>query len=211
MRNWCIPIVLSVALSAHAAPPQRVEIVYEVTRNGTPFAEVTERLEHDRKQYRLEETWKGKGVLALRGEAKRMSRGAIAADGLRPAEFEDRRPGREPKSVGFTEAAPALERQDRLSLVWNFVFVPPRAETVVRVADHNGVSIQTFKPAGRERLSVPAGEFNALKIVRKKDEPGSRTTELWLAADRSYLPVKISITEKDGTRLEQVAVRITAQ
>ncbi|MGH8675128.1 MAG: hypothetical protein ACREVG_12550, partial [Burkholderiales bacterium] len=118
MRNWLIPIFLSIGFGANAAPPQRVEIVYEVTRGGTLIAEVTERLEHDRRQYRLEESWKGKGVLALRGEAKRVSRGAVAADGLRPAEFEDRRPGRDPKRVAFdpAEGVPALQRQDRLSL-----------------------------------------------------------------------------------------------
>ena len=137
MRNFLIPIALSLAAGAHAAPPQRVEIMYEVTRNGMPVAEVTERLEHDKRQYRLEESWRGKGVLALRGDAKRLSRGAVASDGLRPVEFEDRRPGREPKRVEFdpAENVPALQRQDRLSVIWNFAFAPPKAETVVTVAD----------------------------------------------------------------------------
>ncbi len=70
MRNWFFPLALSLGLGAHAAPPQRVEIQYEVTHNGTAVADVTERLEHDRRQYRLEETWKGRGVLAPGRESR---------------------------------------------------------------------------------------------------------------------------------------------
>lgn len=213
MRNWFIPLALSLGLGAHAAPPQRVEIQYEVTHNGTPVADVTERLEHDRRQYRLEESWKGRGVLALRGDAKRTSRGALASDGLRPAEFEDRRSGREPKRVTFEtpESTPALQRQDRLSLRWTFAFMPPSAEVTVRVADDKGETTHVYQPAGRERVRVAAGEFDALKLVRKYDQPGKRTTEIWLATEKSYLPVKIAVTDRDGTRFEQAAVRISTQ
>jgi len=209
MRNFYIPILFSIATAAQPAPPQRVEIVYELARNGTSVAEVIERLEHDQRQYRVEQSWKGKGVFALRGDARRMSRGSIAKDGLRPAEFEDRRPGRDPVRAEFDAqaAGPALERQDRLSFIWNFVFFPPSGEVTVKVADGRGVSTHVYRAAGKERVRVPAGEFHALKLVRK----GERLTELWLATDRSNLPVKILVTEKDGTRLEQSAVRIAAQ
>jgi hypothetical protein len=213
MRNWFIPLALSLSLGAHAAPPQRVEIQYEVTHNGTAVADVTERLEHDGRQYRLEESWKGRGVLALRGDAKRTSRGALASDGLRPAEFEDRRSGREPKRAAFdsSQSVPALQRQDRLSLRWTFVFVPPSAEVTVQVADDKGVTTHVYQPAGRERVRVAAGEFDALKLVRKYDQPGKRSTEIWLATDKSNLPVKIAVTDRDGTRFEQAAVRISTQ
>jgi hypothetical protein len=223
MRNWFIPIaskgaapgcvaVLALALSAQAAPPQRVEIAYEVARNGTAVAEVTGRLEHDGRRYRLEESWKGKGMYALRGDARRASRGAVAADGLHPAEFEDHRPGRDPRRVAFDPgtAASALRQQDRLSFIWNFAFAPPRAESVVNVADGRRVTTYVYRTAGRERIRVPAGEFDALKLVKKKEHPEDRGAELWLAADRSYLPVRILVTERDGTRLDQVAVRIRA-
>lgn len=213
MRNWFLPIALSAVLSAHAAPPRRAEIAYEVMRNGSTVAEVTWRLEHDGRQYRLEESWKGKGAYALRGEAKRWSRGVIADDGLHPAEFEDRRPGRDSRRVTFDPAGAgqALQQQDRLSFIWNFAFVPPRAEAAVRIADGKSIAAHVYVPAGRERVRVPAGEFDALKLVRKKERSDDRSAEIWLATDRSYLPVRMLVTEKDGTRLDQVAVRIAAQ
>lgn len=212
MRSWFIPIALSFSALAVAAPPQRVEIAYEVARNGSAIAEVVERLEHNGSSYRLQETWKGKGLYALRGEAQRSSRGAIAADGLRPLEFEDRRTGREPRRVTFDARSPAptLERQDRLSMVWTFAFAPPRGAVRVKVADGKGDSTRTYQPAGRERVRVPAGEFDALRLVKNRESAQDRASEIWLAADRHYLPVRIVITEKDGTRIEQVAVRIAA-
>src|SRR5436190_15635378 len=127
MRNWFIPILLSVAGGAAAAPPQRVEVGYELARNGSVVAEVSDRLEHDGKSYKLSETWKGKGMYSLRGEARRSSAGAIAADGLRPQKFEAKRSGRDAKQHEFDTkvATPTLQRQDRISFIWNFAFAPP--------------------------------------------------------------------------------------
>ena len=213
MRNFLFPILLSAATAAAAAPPQRVEIGYEVARNGSVVAEVTERLEHDGKTYRLSETWRGKGLYALRGEATRTSRGAVAADGLRPRQFEDRRTGRDTLRAEFDPAArtATLKQQDRLSFIWTFAFAPPRVAATVSVADGKHVTIYVYEPAGNERLKTPAGEFDALKLVKRRDRAQDRATEIWLAADRNYIPVKVLIVDKDGTRIEQQAVRIAVQ
>lgn len=219
MRNIFYPIFISfvslatTVATATAAPPQRVEIGYEVARNGSVVADVTERLEHDGRSYRLTETWKGKGVYALRGEAVRSSRGAIAADGLRPQAFEDRRPGRDSRHAEFDPAAktPTLLRQDRLSFLWTFAFSVPTGLVTVSVADGKGVTTYAYQPAGRERVKTPAGEFDALKLVKRRDNPQDRATEIWLAADRGHVPVKVLYVDKDGTRIEQLAVRIAVQ
>jgi hypothetical protein len=210
MRNWFYLLALSIALDAQAAPPQRVEIVYEVSHNGTVVAEVTDRLEHDGRSYSLQETWKGRGLFALRGEAQRFSRGAVARDGLRPAEYRDVRGGRERRRASFDPASPAatLEQQDRLSFVWSFAFAPPAAPVSVNVSDGRGVVTYAYRPAGRERIATAAGEFEALKLVRQKDGPGSRSDEIWLALDRQYLPLRVQVTDKDGTRIDKIAVRI---
>ena len=70
------------------------------------------------------------------------------------------------------------------------------------------MSHHTYKPAGRERLATPAGEFDAIKVMRANEGSGD-VAEIWLAADRSYLPVRIVVLEKDGTRFEHVATRIS--
>ena len=213
MRNLCLTIVLSLATAALAAPPKQVEIAYEVARNGTPLAEVSQRLEHDGRSYRLTETWKGKGVFAMRGQTARSSQGAVAADGLRPQKFEDKRPGRDTQHAEFDPAAKTLtlQQQDQLSFMWTLAFAPPRDLVTASVADGKSVTSYTYKVAGRERVKTPAGEFDALKLVKHKENPDDKATEIWLAAKRNYLPVRILIVDKDGSKIDQVAVRITVK
>jgi hypothetical protein len=212
MRNIFLLIALSAAGAAQAAPPQKAEIVYELGRNGMALAEVTHQLEHDGKAYRLTENVRGRGVLALRGDITRTSEGAVAADGLRPRHFEDRRSGRDTRRADFDPAArtPTLKQQDQLSVVWTFAFAPPAKAVGVSVADGKRVSEYAYEPAGRERVKTPAGEFDALKFVKKRARPEDKATEVWIAADRQ-IPVRILIVDKDGTRLDQVAAKISAQ
>jgi hypothetical protein len=214
MRNLYLTIALSLAsAAAAAAPPHNVEIAYEIARNGSVFAEVSQRLEHDGRSYRLAETWSGKGIYALRGEAVRSSQGAIVSDGLRPQKFEDQRPGRETRHAEFDPSAktPTLLRQDQLSFMWTLAFSPPRDMVTAGVADGKRVTSYTYKVAGRERVKTPAGEFDALKLVKRKDNPSDKATEVWLAVDRQYMPVRILVVDKDGTRLDQVAVKISVK
>ena len=213
MRNLCLTIALSFASVAAAAPPMRVEIGYEIARDGSVLAEVKQRLEHDGRSFLITETWKGKGMLALRGDATRSSQGMVAADGLRPRKFEDKRPGRDSQKVEFDPAArtATLLRQDQLSFFWTLAFAPPRDVVTASVADGKRVTSYTYQVAGRERVKTPAGEFDALKLVKRKDNPQDKATEVWLAVDRQYIPVRILVIEKDGTRLDQVAVKISPQ
>jgi hypothetical protein len=211
MRNICLTIALSFSAAALAAPPKQVEISYEIARNGLVLAEVVQRLVHDGHSYTLNETWKGRGAFSLRGEANRSSQGVVAADGLRPLKFEDKRTGRDAQHVDFDPAAKTgtLLRQDRLSFIWTFAFAPPGGPVTVSVADGKGTTSYTYQPAGRERVKTPAGEFNALKLVKRKNNPEDRDTEIWLAIERSYLPVRLLVVDKDGTRLDTLASKIT--
>jgi hypothetical protein len=212
MRNIYLTIALSFASAALATPPQRVEIGYEVARNGLVLAEVSQRLEHDGRSYKLTETWRGKGALSLRGEAVRSSEGSIAADGLRPVKFEDKRTGRDMQHAEFNAAAKTATplRQDRLSFIWTFAFSPPKGPVTVKVTDSKGSTEYTYEPAGRERVKTPAGEFDALKLVKRKHNPGDKGTEIWLAVERNYLPVRLLVIDKDGTRLDTLAAKIGA-
>jgi hypothetical protein len=210
MRNIFLLIALS-ASAALAAPPQRVEIVYELARNGMTLAEVTHQLEHDGRSYKLTEHWRGKGLLALKGDATRTSEGTIAADGLRPRKFEDKRTGRDTRQAQFDPKGATLEQQDQLSLLWSFAFAPPDRLVAVSVADGKRVSHYSYQPAGRERVKTPAGEFDALKFVKKRERPEDKATEIWLAADRQNLPVRILVVDKDGTQIDQLAARIAVK
>lgn len=225
MHRWSLAIALSFCAAVQAAPPARVEIAYDVLYNDGVIAGVTHLLEHDGRAYRLSERTKGRGLLALLGEARRSSRGTIAVEGLRPLEYEDVRTGREPASVRFAWDAksvtlqfrqgPQLQplpahAQDRLSFLFNFAFHPPGNRPVeFNLVDGKGIANYLFDVAERERIKVPAGEFDALRLVQRKRHAGDSSNELWLDPSRSYLPLRVLVVQKDGTRIDQVATRVT--
>ena len=227
MSNSCWPLIsafaaLSSALAGAAwcAPPGRVDLAYETSRNGIVLAEVSYQLEHDGRTYSIAETSKGRGVLALRGTTRRTSRGMISPEGLKPVEFMDERTGRNTARVKFDWQAKTVWQQykgdpriealpprahDRLAWVFDFAFAPPRREAVFDLFDGRGQSHHVYASTGRERIKTPLGELDALTFIRGNEE---ERTQVWLAAKFDLLPVKILVLEKDGTRYEQVATKI---
>jgi hypothetical protein len=224
LRNLLF-LLISLAGAAHAAPPARVEIAWELTRNGMPVADIFQVLEHTDTRYQLNETWKGRGLFALRGHVKRASRGIVTAEGLRPLEYSDERTGRETEHANFDWTAKTVTYQykgpattiplppsphDRLAFMFQFAFKHPGSEQVVLdVIDGRGISDQVYRMEAPDRMTITAGEFNIVKLVRRKE--ADERAEIWLAADRDYIPVRILIVAKDGTRYDQVATRITAR
>jgi Protein of unknown function (DUF3108) len=228
MRNWFIPIGISAwfCACAHAAPPAHVEIDYDVLRNGSSMAEVVDRFEHDGRTYRVVEEWHGKGLFALLGGITRTSSGTIGSGALRPLEFSDVRTGRDPvravfdwkvrnlklEANGKTRTEPMPEHaQDKLSMLYSFAFDPPGAAPVtINATDGKGVSHYVFEATGLQEIDTPAGRLDALRLVKRKDDPDDHGTEIWLARRYGYLPVRVLVTDKDGTRIDQVATRIAA-
>ena len=226
MRRLLPAIALSLAAAAQAAPPARVEITYEVRQDDSAMAQVVHLLEHDGRTYRLSERWEGFGLYALLGEVRRSSQGRVTPGGLRPLAYEDLRPRREPATARFSWKENTLTQQfrdgprtlplpphaqDRLSFLFAPAFRAPGARPLAfNVADGKGVAHYVFDVAGRERLTVPAGEFDALRLAKREEGRDQRSTQLWLDAARSYLPLRVLAVQKDGTRIDQVAVRIVA-
>ena len=222
MSNW-LWLLISCAGLAAAQPPARLEVVYVATRDGSTMAEITERLEYANGNYHLTETWKGKGIYALLGSARRVSQGTIEKNVLRPREFFDERSGRDTARAWFDWNAQTLtmqykgnkgveplppNAQDRLSFLFALSLLPGNGESVsYSIADGKGLSRHTYKVVGREKLRIAAGEFDTVKVARQGED--RETAELWLAAERGYVPVRLLIIEKNGTRYDQYAIRIS--
>jgi Protein of unknown function (DUF3108) len=231
MRSSYIAIATSLALLAaapvRAAPPRHAEITFQLMHNGSAVAQIVDRFEHDARTYTVDETWKGDGIFALLGKAERTSRGTIGPYGLRPTEFEDRRTGRATARATFDWKTMTLtlqyrgkpekrrlppDAQDKLSFAYAFAFKVPGSKPVtIRATDGKGLATYVFQAAGRVQLKTPAGEFEALKLVKRKDGPEDKGTEVWLAIDRGYLPIRVLVTDKDGTRLDQVVTHLETQ
>jgi len=204
MRNWSW-LLISLAAAAHAEPPRQVEIVFAMSRNGSPISEVVERLEYVQGNYKL-------------------SQGSLAEGSLRPREFFDERSGRDTARAWFDWNAKTLtmqyksskaseplppNAQDRLSFLFALSLVPGKADTVsYTMADGKGLSSHVYKVVGREHIRTPVGEFDTVKVARQGNDNREKA-ELWLAAERAYIPVRLLVVEKDGTRYEQPATRIS--
>jgi hypothetical protein len=211
------------AATVQAAPPERITLTYELKRNSL-VVDVSETLEHDGRTYVITSEGKGRGILALFGVLKRTSRGRITPQGLRPDEFRDERPGGWAVSAKFDWDARSVTQekngkletlkipataQDPLSLAYSFAFVPPKAkEYDVTRADGRGLTPFRFTVVGNEKLATPAGEMQTLHIAKVLDGPEDKATDIWFAAERDFLPVRVLVVEKDGTRSDQIVTRI---
>lgn len=185
-----------------------------------------ERLERSGNEYQLTETWKGRGLYALLGTARRVSRGSLTPTALRPREFFDERSGRDTARAWFDwktqqvtmqyqgerKTEPMFpDTQDRLSFLLALSLLPAKGtkSTSYHIVDGKGVSHHHYEVLGRERVKTPAGDFDTVRVARVSEGERKESADLWLAAELGYLPVKLVVVEKDGTRLEQTAVRVT--
>jgi hypothetical protein len=229
IANFTPPTLSGLALAvccavAHATPPEHVAIDYVMNRNGSALGDVVETLEHDGRTYSITSELRGRGILALAGVLKRTSRGRITPNGLRPEEFRDQRGFGWAVSAKFDWVTRSLTQerngksetlkmpvtaQDPLSLAYGFAFVPPKAkEYEVMRADGRGLTPFRFTVVGTEKLATPAGEMQALHVAKERDGPEDKSTDIWFAAEHDFLPVRILVVEKDGTRSDQVVTRI---
>jgi hypothetical protein len=211
------------ASAVQAAPPERIALTYELKRNSLVI-DVSETLEHDGRTYAITSEARGRGILALFGVLKRTSRGRITPQGLRPDEFRDERGSSWAVSAKFDWDARSVTQekngksetlkmpataQDPLSLAYSFAFVPPKGkEYDVTRADGRGLTPFRFTIVGNEKLATPAGEFQTLHIAKLRDGPDDKATDIWFAAERDFLPVRVLIVDADGTRADQIITRI---
>ena len=200
MRNLFLLLISCAGLARAEIPPQ-LELTFSLTRNGSVMAEVTEKLEYSGGKYQLTEIWKGKGLYALLGQARRVSQGTIAQDTLRPREFFDERSGRDTARAWFDWKAKTLtmqyqgnkaseplppNAQDRLSFLFALSLVPGKADTVTyTIADGKGLSRHIYKiqgasasrsPPANSTPSKPRARARTVRAPSCGSRPGATTS-----------------------------------
>ena len=220
IRRGLALLFLLAAAPAYAQLPPRLAITYDVLRNGSAVAEIVGSFQQADGNYQLVETWRGRGIYALLGRAKRTSVGRLISGGVQPREYTDERSGRDTAQASFdwnaktatfryrgkTRTEPMHPNpQDRLSFILALALAPAGSKTGdYHLVDGRGVSHHINEFAGRERVPTPVGEFDAVKVERGKDDD---RLEIWLATEFGGLPVR-SVGVDKGTRWDQVATRI---
>jgi hypothetical protein len=215
--------------------PERLVLVYSLTRGTLELGRIEETFERRDNRYTLTSEARATGVAALlaRGQGwRRESQGEVTADGLRPSLYSDQR-GANPvqrarldwpsRTIRFERAAAAgatepavsdpetlaVNTTDRLSFPYSLAqrATLPTGEFDVPMTDGRRVTLYRFTVIGRESLRTPAGSFEAIRISRVRGKDGGGT-DIWLALDRQLIPLRILVTENDGTTFDQVLVQV---
>ena len=209
---------------AHAAGPASIAASYAVTMNGLHVADIQESYRAEGGSYRLTSRSTPVGVLALvRKLAVRfVSTGAVTDEGLQPQRFEGRRAtGEIPEVVAdfdWQSQRLALTHegrqedfalrpgtQDRLSVMYQFMFLAPDASDTIEVDVMNGRRVEryTYTVTRDVAQDTPLGRLDTVHLVKRR-EPGDPQNEIWLSPEHAYLPVRMTIVERNGTRYEQL-------
>ena len=227
--QWIIFLCAAMFVATAQAAPKKIQLDYEVKRDGELFANVVENFSQDGSQYKIESVTKGIGVYALLGERKLSSSGSVTKDGLKPKHFELHPGDNQKKSLiaDFDWAnktlnmqvkgevrTQALEKgsQDLLSYAYQFMFMPAKA----RAGKMFNVTLTTGKKLDQYQYKVMARglklnaantQFKTLHIANMP-AAGDDKKQLWLAQDQHYLPVQYVLTDDKGANFEQTLTKI---
>jgi Protein of unknown function (DUF3108) len=218
------------------AAPNKVDVVYQATRNGQPFATVTESYQQANGRYRIESVTKGIGVYALLGERRLTSEGEVTSEGLKPGHFELHQGDNEKRALyadfdwtanvltmkikGKAVTAP-LEKgtQDLVSFAYQFMFAKPQGDALeLSVTTGKKLRIYRYTVTDRDAImQLPAGAFKTMHLIKAdKDDQSSEKQgasdgkELWLGAEAYSLPVRLLLVDENGTKTEQTITSLHA-
>ncbi len=99
--------------------------------------------------------------------------------------------------------------QDLLSFMYQFMHVVPLQHMQLPIVNGKKLRIYDYSFEGEELINSTLGEIKTLHILHSGIDSDEKT-ELWLAIDYQYLPVKIRKIEKNGDVVEMVATRINS-
>ena len=219
------PPVAIPSITARAAFPSRIEMLYSVHRGdrGIKLGNTTHTWRIGGKQYLLTSTTEASGLFSLFNSGRYVltSRGEITADGLQPISFWIQRgqSANRTESAEFDWEAKTLDygkgtdrhsaviakgAQDQLSVFYQLALTAPH-ENGLRFALTTGRKFNryTYQVTGEEILDTALGNIKAQRLTRVLDKTdSSESADIWLAIDYHYLPVRFRLGTRDGEVLD---------
>lgn len=163
------------------------------------------------------------------GSRRMSSSGQIVGEGLAPTRFADKYKSEvaahfEPDKgqVRFSANTPTVPwikgMQDRVSVFFQLAgmlagqpekFPVGSVISMVTVGprDADGWS---FVVESAEKISLPAGELDTLKLARQPRKEFDQKVEIWYAPSLGYLPVRSKITQANGDFVDQQLTSLTS-
>ncbi|MDD5331145.1 MAG: DUF3108 domain-containing protein [Sulfuricella sp.] len=207
------------------AMPQRVTIKFTVFKglHGLNVGRAEQSWQLDGERYTITSVAQATGLFSLFASGRHIqeSHGEIVRAGLKPSSFRAERGQGADKTdtarfdwnaMTLTLASGGDSRtlkleegtQDLLSMMYQLAFAPPQ-QSSVRMRITNGRKLDSYSYwVVEEALDTRMGRLNTLHLGKQRED-GDKDTEIWLAADYHYLPVKISQLDKDGDGLVLLA------
>lgn len=208
-------------------PPSYVETEFEVKRTG--FGSGKARYRFDlvgEGRYRLQSEIQAVGIASLAFSGKRLetSLGGVTEYGLQPDSYRYEISSKPEKFQGadfdwvnhkltlttakYHETLDLPDgTQDFLSFMYQFMFVPPLDRMQHTLT--NGKTLHTidYLFVSEDELATKFGNLNTMHIAKSSGDADEKT-ELWLAVDYRFIPVKILKIAKDGSGYELLVTRI---
>lgn len=213
--------------------PEHAEIRYTLYkgRNGLAVGKVEHTWERDGRRYSINQVAEASGIFSIfvSGRHVQISQGEITPQGLKPDAYWVQRGQRADKTdtaqfdwaggkITFGTANDTRTvslptgTQDLLSFLYQLAFNPPQqgGGTELNITTGRKLGSYGYQALGEETLDTELGPIKALHIGQGRGE-GEENTEIWLATEYHYLPVKIRFTDKQGSVMEQTVTAIKVQ
>lgn len=209
---------------------RHVDTEFEVMRgNDKSAAGITRVTFHidENKRYSISSITQAKGLVSLFfGNLSIKSEGSVTDNGLKP-DFYAYQYGNDAKksqaanfawdqnilhmhtAKGDTTASLLPGTQDFLSFMYQFMFTAPLDSMQITMTNGKRLRTYSYSFEGEETLSTKLGTLNTVHLLKNSGD--EEKTEIWLATDYQYLPVKIRKTEKDGSVIEQTVVNLKTE
>lgn len=195
-------------------PAGRAKTVYQVLPSGN--------------EYQIKNVMQAKGLVALFiPDLLQTSDGFITNSGLQPQhylyQFGDKKNKTYRADFDWESKKLRLQSekgdkkldlvegtQDLLSFMYQFMYVPPLQMMQLSITNGKKLGVYDYSFEGEETIATKMGNLNTIHIFRSSDE-GDEKTELWLALDYQYAPVKIRKTEKEGKIYELLVTSLKTE
>lgn len=186
----------------------KAKIVFQLTDNNT--------------RYQIDSVTSPKGLAAIFiANLTQKSVGKITLRGLQPAQYLYQFGERPDKtyhadfdwdhaqlnltSIKGTQIVKLVDgAQDLLSFMYQFMYEPPLSNLQFHITNGKKLSPYSYLFEGEALVETKMGPLNTIHIARENADQDEKT-DLWLAVDYQYLPVKIRKTLKNGKVYELLA------
>ena len=228
-HGWFCNVLLAAAVLwaglAHGMPPEKVELSFEISFGAMKLGVGEDRLEHDGKNYQVNNDTIPKGLAAIFiDDIRRESKGAITSAGLQPVSFieKGRKDGIRAAEFDWSnkklrlihgESNKVIELPqhtiDQASLPYAFAFAGKVPENFsLHVTDGRRLKEYRYRIVGEETIKTVLGEYKAIHIEKVRGPDDKRSFEFWVAVEHNYLPVQVRFTDKKGRQFDSVVTAI---